>query len=269
MKLKGGNEAFDPRLGRLKQHDPRSRDYPARGVLYEADAPLRSRTWACNLLLDQGQHPTCVGNAFTHELAAVPKAIPNLDEKFAVGLYHDAQQMDEWPGDAYEGSSGLGGAAACKARGFYSEYRWAFGTDDALQAVSHYGPVCLGIPWLAAMSHPRPSGLLEVDGPEIGGHEILIRGHLLKARLKGEGKSLHVVRLRNSWGDWGAGTVVNAYPASKIEPYYRQGIAPPSNIASVESQTVAAGGKATFAVLPLGQPHYVFFGGKYIQVVGR
>jgi hypothetical protein len=205
MKLKGGNEAFDPRLGRLKQHDPRSRDYPARGVLYEADAPLRSRTWACNLLLDQGQHPTCVGNAFTHELAAVPKAVPNLDENFAVGLYHYAQKLDEWPGEDYEGSSGLGGAAACKAQGYYSEYRWAFGTDDALQAISHYGPVCLGIPWLAAMSHPRPSGLLEVDGPEIGGHEILIRGHLLKARLKGEGKSLHVVRLRFSWGDWGAG----------------------------------------------------------------
>jgi hypothetical protein len=78
-----------------------------------------------------------------------------------------------------------------------------------------------------------------------------------------------MARELKSEGVFPVGTVVNAYPASKIEPYYRQGIAPPSNIASVESQTVAAGGKATFAALPVGQPHYVFFGGKYIQVVGR
>lgn len=206
MKLRGGNEAFDPRLGRVKQHDPRSRDYPARGVLYPPDAPLHSKTWPCDLLLDQGQQPTCVGNAFTYELAAVPKVVHGLDEAFAVALYQQAQKMDEWYGESYEGSSGLGGASACKQRGYYSEFRWAFGTEDTLQAISHYGPVCGGFPWLASMSWPRASGLLEVDGPEIGGHEILIRGHLLKARLKGEGpKPLHVVRLRNSWGFWGVG----------------------------------------------------------------
>lgn len=204
MLLKGGNKAYDPRLGRVKQHDPRSRDYPARGVLYRADAPLHSRTWPCDLLLDQGQTPSCVGNAFTYELAAVPVPIHGLSEDFARRLYNRAQQLDEWPGENYEGTSGLAGAAACKERGYYSEYRWAFGIDDALQAISQHGPVVVGIPWLAAMSHPRPSGLLEVDGPEIGGHEILARGHLLKARLKGEGSEpLHVVRLRNSWGFWG------------------------------------------------------------------
>lgn len=205
MLLKGGHHTYDPRLGRVKQHDPRSLDYPARGVLYKEKAPLRSHTWPVDLLLDQGYTPSCVGNTFTYELAAVPTPIHGLDEHFALALYNRAQQLDEWPGEAYEGTSGLAGAKACCERGYYKEYRWAFGIDDALQAISNHGPVCVGIPWLAAMSYPRPSGLLEVEGPEVGGHEILARGHLLRARLKGEGSEpLHVVRFRNSWGFWGA-----------------------------------------------------------------
>jgi hypothetical protein len=206
MLLKGGNKATDPRLGRLRQHDPRSRDYPARGVLYREDAPLRSHTWVCDLVLDQGQTPHCVGDAFTAELAADPKPVRGLSQRFADALYNRAQQLDEWPGEAYEGTSGLGGARACCERGYYSEYRWAFGADDALQALSQHGPIVVGIPWLEGMFDPRPSGLLEVDGAEAGGHEILARGNLLRARLKGEGsKPLHVVRFRQSWGtSWGA-----------------------------------------------------------------
>jgi hypothetical protein len=140
------------------------------------------------------------------ELAAVPLPVHGLSQRFADALYNRAQQLDEWPGESYEGTSGLGGAKACCERGYYDEYRWAFGADDAMQAISHYGPVVAGIPWLEAMFEPHPSGLLEVDGAEAGGHEILARGHLLRARLKGEGSApLHVVRLRNSWGTgWGA-----------------------------------------------------------------
>ena len=205
IRLKNGQTAKDIRLGRIKQHDPKSRNYPARGVLYAADAPLRSRTWACDLVLDQGQTPHCVGDAFTHELAALPTAIPGLSQRFADALYNRAQQLDEWPGEAYEGTSGLGGAKACCERGYYKEYRWAFGADDALQAISHHGPVVCGLPWLESMFSPRPSGLLEVHGNEAGGHEILARGNLLSARLKGEGsKPLHLVRFRQSWGtSWG------------------------------------------------------------------
>lgn len=191
-------------LGRRKEHDPRSKAWPARGVLFADDSPLRSKTWPCSLYLDQGRTPTCVGNAFAHELAAVPVAVPDLNEDFAQALYHRAQELDEWPGESYEGTSGLAGAKAVTELGYYSEYRHAFGVDQALQALSHTGPVPIGIPWLESMFDPRPSGLLEVTGNEAGGHEILARGHLLKARLKGEKGTLHVVRFRNSWGrSWG------------------------------------------------------------------
>ncbi len=89
--------------------------------------------------------------------------------------------------------------------GYMDEYRWAFGIDDALQTLSHHGPVVVGINWYASMFKPHPSGLLEVVPGGGGGHAILVRGLSLKSRLKGESsKRGPVVRLRNSWGkDWG------------------------------------------------------------------
>lgn len=202
--LKGGRTTTDPRLDCLPQFDERSREYPIRALVSE-QKPLRSRGWMCRTWLDQGQDGACVGFSWTHELAAAPIPIDEVDENFARGIYHDAQMIDEWPGTDYPGTSVLAGAKVISSRGYMSEYRWAFGVEDALRAIGYQGPVVVGIPWYDSMFEPRPSGLLEVS-PDGGDdrHAILVRGVSLKARLKGEPGPMELVRLHNSWGkDWG------------------------------------------------------------------
>lgn len=191
--LRDGSHVSDPRLDRLPQFDPRSRNYPIRTLLTAVVRP-RSYTWSCGQWLDQGREGACVGFAWAHEHAARP-AVGHATDDTARALYRRAQQLDEWEGEGYSGTSVLAGAKAAQEAGHLTEYRWAFGIDDLVLALGYKGPAVLGIPWLEGMFNTDPDGYLRVDGPVAGGHAILARAVNLRAG--------HVV-LRNSWGpDWG------------------------------------------------------------------
>ena len=182
---------FDRRV----EFDERSRDYPIRTLVSDE---LVGRSWPCYARLDQGRNGACVGFAWTHELAAVPAVVPGLNAADAQALYKEAQTLDQWPGEAYEGTSVLAGAKVVQGRGLITEYRWAFGIDDLLRAISHAGPAVVGIPWLDSMFTLGPDGVLDCSGAVSGGHAVLARGLLLKK------KGGPYVRIRNSWGpDWG------------------------------------------------------------------
>ncbi|MEU0664338.1 hypothetical protein [Streptomyces lavendulocolor] len=203
LRLKNGKTTIDPRLDRVPEFDMRSKEYPIRTLVTER-APLRSAGWACPDWLDQGREGACVGFAWSHELIAAPVQVPAINNSFARGVYQEAQRLDEWPGENYSGTSVLAGAKAIAARGYMEEYRWAFGVDDVLRTLGYFGPVVIGIKWYESMFDPAPNGLLEVSPGEFGGHAILVRGVSLRARLDGQGGTMPVVRLRNSWGrDWG------------------------------------------------------------------
>jgi hypothetical protein len=208
--LRGDTVTLDPRLDRVPSFDPRSWSYPVRSLLAvetgTAKPPPRSFTWPMTWApLDQGSEGSCVGHGHGGRVKGVPDAHPEVDHDWCRRLYQQAQQVDEWPGDQYEGTSVLAGAKVLKAGGLYESYAWAFGIDDTLRAIGYLGPVVLGIPWLESMFEPRPSGLLEVSGAVAGGHCICARGVRLRAVLPGEGlHPIEVVRLRNSWGPtWG------------------------------------------------------------------
>jgi hypothetical protein len=144
-----------------------------------------------------------VGFAWSHELAAYPVQARGIDNATAQYYYREAQKVDEWPGEAYSGTSVLAGAKVALAQGYIAEYRWAFSIDEVLRAIAYAGPVVRGMPWKDTMYDPRPDGLLDCSGKVIGGHAILGRGLRLRARL--EGVSEPVVRLRNSWSaSWGS-----------------------------------------------------------------
>jgi hypothetical protein len=186
--LRDGSTTADPRLGRLPSFDPNSRQFPIRTLL--PARPLRSYTWSCATILDQGNVGACTGFAWAHELAARPKIHP-ADNALGMSLYHQAQQLDEWPGSDYEGSSVLGAAKAVQQRGYMREYRWAFGLQDALAAIAWHGPVIFGINWHRGMSQPDAAGLIHATGPVDGGHAIM--GNAVSLRRQ-------AVRLQNSWG---------------------------------------------------------------------
>jgi hypothetical protein len=232
--LKDGSAVEDARLDRIPFFDPRSRGYavaeklramPLRGkTWYYAGAPFKSRQNT-----DQGREGACVGFGWTNELIASPRAWKWNDHaaanRFARKVYHEAQKIDYWPGGSYEGaspvyegSSVLAGAQVMQRDGYIEEYRWAFSIEEVCQAVAQLGPAVVGTDWTSDME-PRPSGLLEgSSGSAQGGHCYLLRGLILKPRIKGESKVGPVFVLTNSWGDdWGNGG--DAY--IKVEDFER------------------------------------------------
>jgi hypothetical protein len=182
-------------LDRRVSFDERSRNYPIRALI--APKVPRSYTWRCKVNLDQGTEGACTGFSVTHEAAARPVEILSVTNATALEVYHRARQLDEWPGEDYEGSSVLGAMKAGKERGWYDEYRWAFGEEDLALAVSYKGPSVLGINWYEGMFAPDAEGYVHVSGRLAGGHAILCNGYHARTRT---------YRLHNSWGPaWGVG----------------------------------------------------------------
>lgn len=192
---------LDPRLDWHPRHDPRSRGYSVADVIDKP--PVLKKCWRGGQVLDQGREGACVGYAWAAELSSSPFRAPLVDGLFARRIYQEARKVDEWEGEAYEGTSVLAGAKVVRKWGWIKEYRWSFSIEDLRDAVLTLGPAVVGIPWLRGMYEPRPSGLLDVSGPVVGGHAILITGYHPGMRIQGEGwHERHAVfTLRNSWGE--------------------------------------------------------------------
>ena len=104
------------RLGRLVQHDPRSRGYPVRAAA--APRPLVSKTWRrYGSTLNQGELGACTGYAMTHGLNTTPlrAAGPTHTHTTAVNLYSEATALDMFPGVYPPVDTGSSGLAVCKA----------------------------------------------------------------------------------------------------------------------------------------------------------
>lgn len=214
IELKGGATTEDLRLDRVPFFDDRSRDFPITAVVPE---PLETRSWECRPRLNQGSEGACVGFGWSHLLRAQPAPVRRVEKQTVDAIfareriYWKAQELDDWPGGSYpgatpryEGTAVLAGAKVAQELGAISGYRWAFGIDDVLRALSHAGPVVFGTDWHEGMYDTRPSGLLEVAGAKSGGHCWLGRGVILKPRLRGEKIGEPLVKARNSWGEgWG------------------------------------------------------------------
>src|SRR5688572_4651035 len=117
-----------PALGRLPEFDNRSYAYPIRTLLPTKQP--RSYTWRVGVNLDQGNEGACVGFGWAHELAARPVVVPAITNQLGLDLYREAQVLDQWPGEDYDGTSVIAGAKAVQRRGHLTEYRWAFTEPD-------------------------------------------------------------------------------------------------------------------------------------------
>jgi hypothetical protein len=204
-------------LDRRQEFDERSKDYPIRSLMEGMEA-LRSYTWSCDVYNDQGQEGACVGFGWSHELSARPKVI-RTDASGAQAIYNRARQLDQWPGEDYEGTSVLAGAKAVQERlnskgvTVMPEYRWAFGWHDVALTLGFKGPVVLGVDWYSNMWDPAEDGFLHADGDLVGGHCILARGvrvvkkdPLIAAVPSNIDMDKSWVLLHNSWGTgWGNG----------------------------------------------------------------
>ncbi len=89
----------------------------------------------------------------------------------------------------------LAGAKVVQSMGFISEYRWAFGFEDLLAAVSWKGPVVIGVNWYEGMFDTDEKGLLHPTGRVMGGHCVEVDQVSVREETVGG---------PNSWGlNWG------------------------------------------------------------------
>lgn len=177
----------------IPRFDERSRMYAV--APHVEDAELVTKIWDTAVTLDQGTEGACTGFATAHELNAEPCVVP-VDNGMAQALYQRARQLDEWPGEDYDGSSVLAAVKAATEQGFYEQgYRWAFDENNLALAVSTIGPAILGVPWMEMMSRPDADGYIHAEGKVVGGHAILCKG----IDVERDAYLLH-----NSWGpSWG------------------------------------------------------------------
>jgi hypothetical protein len=202
-------ENIDRVLDWRPEFDEKSRQYPIRTFF-----PLvQSKTftiWKHGEILDQGSEGACVGFGWTAEALAGPVVVdlkdvpapraPKEPNKFANYVYKEAQKVDQWPGEDYEGTSVLAGAKIMSRYGVIHQYRWAFGIHDVIGALMSQGPVVLGINWYSGM-YSAPKGRLTVSGNHVGGHAILAIGYNPSSQAF---KGKETVILQNSWGkSWG------------------------------------------------------------------
>lgn len=199
-----GAGPVNPRLGRsLVWLDEKSREYPARGVLFDPDAEVRSRYWDRPQAYNQLRTSQCVAfstkgicNTDPMRAGKDPAALAAIDPK---RIYDLAQTIDPWPGTAYNGTSTLAGMKAAHQLGLIPGYRWCFGLDDVVKTLSHHGPVAVGVTWWQSMFQPGYQGMLVVDkaGGNSGGHCVELHGVDVEAQA---------VVGTNSWGTgWGHG----------------------------------------------------------------
>lgn len=199
--MRDGTAAQDPRLGRLKQFDERSREFPVVRLLRADQKRPRSYTWGIAVWLDQDEgvegHDVggCTGYSGASELAARPVVVSGVTNALGLKIYRRAKEIDEWTGEQYSGSSVLAATKAIMELGHFSSYHWAFGLDDLILAVGYKGPAVLGINWYAGMFQPDSNGVIKPTGSLAGGHAIVCNGVSLRKEQ---------FRLHNTWGrSWG------------------------------------------------------------------
>lgn len=183
-------------LGRLAAPDQRDKQYPmSLAVKPKSESIFRFwRYWRSSPALDQGATSQCVGFSWTNWLRNAPLMTP-AGTLTARLIYNNAQKVDEWEGENYEGTSVRAGAKATSDLGHISSYLWATTPEELSSWVLTKGPVVVGTNWYEGMFTPLPNGYVEITGQIVGGHAYLVTGY---------NKILKKYRCQNSWGScWG------------------------------------------------------------------
>jgi hypothetical protein len=192
-------------LGRVYIEDKRDLNYLIKNnqrTLQQISTPpkvLTQRYWDANGWWgDQGNTPQCVGYSWSHWLEDGPvqqSGIPPIIKPF--DIYKNAQKLDQWIGENYEGTSVRGGVKYLKNIGKVKSYYWAFDVQTLSETILKLGPVVVGTNWYNGMFYPNKTGLIKISGQMVGGHAYLINGVDTKTKQ---------FRIKNSWSkSWGNG----------------------------------------------------------------
>lgn len=194
---------FKQKLGRLYIPDNRDKKYLINDILDKDDIRLKYKYWWSNGWWgNQGDKPYCVAYSWVHWLAAGPqtqlvkRSLREDGSPFdTTYLYKEAQKVDSWPGENYDGTSVRAGADILKKHGFISEYRWSWDIKTTIKTLLTVGPVVVGTWWTEKMFYPNIDGIIKPCNNKMGGHAYLLDGINTEKKL---------IRIKNSWGKkWG------------------------------------------------------------------
>lgn len=168
------------RLDWFRRLDPRSLSYPvAAGP--DTALPTRGRLWPAGRILDQGREGACVGAGCVAEAAAEPVPVPGLSMRNALAWYRSAQRRDQWPGEAYDGTSVLAGCLEGRARQLYAGFLWAKRAEQLAAGIvapeeEGGGPAIIGVEWTEGAYETDTLGVLRPSGAVVGGHCVCVLG---------------------------------------------------------------------------------------------
>ena len=217
--------------------DPRSLNFRAAAGVTKM--PDHGRLWSHGPVLDQGAEGACVGFGSAGAVAAAPSSRTGITNSYARAWYARAQRLDEWPGEAYSGTSVLAGCLVGRQRKLWTGFRWAKRPEELAAGIvdDALGPAIVGVQWSEELYEPPASGLLpgtvRLD-PQLGHCAVLFgylpawqRGAALEMEMAQLGllEAWRAARepvypLLNSWSTtWGEGGCAVA-PASLVRRWF-------------------------------------------------
>lgn len=185
-------------LGRLPAPDDRDMNFLMAAAIPHAATDRQWKYWTDGYWFgDQGRTSQCVEYTWHHWVQAGPVKPRGRAPYWQLGsVYREAQTIDEWPGENYDGTSVRAGAKVLQRLGYIDSYLWAWDINTLVNALLTTGPVAVGTVWYDDMFDPDPkTGLVKPTGYMVGGHAYLATGV-----NKRSGK----IRFKNSWSQkWG------------------------------------------------------------------
>lgn len=177
------------------------RDYELRPSLARI---VRPRTqgghwWFNPMRLDQGAEGACVGFGWTQNANSSPSSYRHSNDE-ARQVYYRARQLDEWPGEDYDGTSVRAGAKSVLEKGWIQSYAFTYDVEEIAMWLLNKGPVTIGVDWHEGMDNPVKENnyYIRVEGRIRGGHCTLLDG------VRWNGNERDYFRGLNSWGrEWG------------------------------------------------------------------
>ena len=191
-------------LGRKYAPDARDRRFmlsPAKIVAIPTDG-YRQRPWKIGPILDQGQTNQCTVYAAAQQLQSAPRlhALNWTPAQFDA-IYRNALTMDEFPGEADEGTSERAVQKVLQLGKLVSEYLWAPDEPTVRSYLMTRGTLCFGCDWFTGMDTPTIKGAyVDPSGTPRGGHEFLLRWYYSPTHHKYP----DTYECVNNWGEgWG------------------------------------------------------------------
>jgi hypothetical protein len=153
--------------------------------------------------------PRCTAYGLHHMLMMHPVVNAHRAElpfdPFAA--YAQAQLVDEWPGEGYDGTSTNAMMKVARMQGWISGWTWAWSVPTIAarllaRPAEGGGPVGLGTIWWSGMTAPDGDGYVHPRGRPEGGHFYV--ADLVHTRWINPDGSIGRIGFLNSWGrEWG------------------------------------------------------------------